>query len=124
MVIFLLYILQLPVNGKMHLVPTAYSEMRTRSVCSRAMGPMGNSRMTPDTIRTSNSMPDGIVYPNIISENMDYDDLSYLPPPKRILPRREVPWVFRYKVKRNMNELAKIMASKPQPGQQVVDQAS
>lgn len=43
----------------------------------------------------------------------DYDDLTNLPRPKRIFPRKELPWVYRFKVKKGMNELSKIMASKP-----------
>ncbi|XP_069123371.1 uncharacterized protein [Argopecten irradians] len=110
-----------PVVGKIHLTPTAHTEIRSKSVMSRNVGYFTNARMSPDSIRTAQTAPEGIVYPNIIHET-DYDDITVLPPPKKILPRREVPWVFRYKVKRNMNELAKILASKaPQP---VVDQAS
>ncbi|XP_021346597.1 uncharacterized protein LOC110445996 isoform X1 [Mizuhopecten yessoensis] len=110
-----------PMVGKIHLTPTAHTEIRSKSVMSRNVGYFTNARMSPDSIRTAQTAPEGIVYPNIINET-DYDDITVLPPPKKILPRREVPWVFRYKVKRNMNELAKILASKaPQP---VVDQAS
>ncbi|XP_060081402.1 uncharacterized protein LOC132560744 [Ylistrum balloti] len=110
-----------PVVGKIQLTPTTHTEIRSKSVMSRNVGYFTNARMSPDSIRTAQTAPEGIVYPNIINES-DYDDITVLPPPKKVLPRREVPWVFRYKVKRNMNELAKILASKaPQP---VVDQAS
>lgn len=99
---------------KMELAPTAYSDIRSKS----ERGFMANSpfiRRTPDSCRTVQTFPENnIVYPSVISEqDGEYDDLSMLPPPKKILPKRELPWVFRYKVKRNMNELAKIMASKP-----------
>lgn len=99
---------------KMELAPSAYSDIRSKS----ERGFMSNSpffRRTPDSYRTLHTYPDNnIVYPSVISEQEgEYDDLSLLPPPKKLLPKRELPWVFRYKVKRNMNELAKIMASKP-----------
>ncbi|KAK7112365.1 uncharacterized protein [Littorina saxatilis] len=51
--------------------------------------------------------------PDVLAHSDDYDDLSELPCPKRILPRRDLPWVFRFKVKKEMNALSKIMASKP-----------
>lgn len=53
------------------------------------------------------------IYPEVLTNTDDCDDLSVLPKPKRILPRRDVPWVFRFKVKKEMNVLSKIMASKP-----------
>jgi hypothetical protein len=53
------------------------------------------------------------IYPDVLTNTDDCDDLSNLPKPKRILPRRDVPWVFRFKVKKEMNVLSKIMASKP-----------
>ncbi|GFN78526.1 hypothetical protein PoB_000503200 [Plakobranchus ocellatus] len=49
----------------------------------------------------------------LLTSSADCDDLCALPPPKKVLPKRELPWVFRYKVKRGMNTLSKIMASKP-----------
>ncbi|GFS08333.1 hypothetical protein ElyMa_001271400 [Elysia marginata] len=49
----------------------------------------------------------------LLTSSADCDDLCALPPPKKVLPKRELPWVFRYKVKRGMNALSKIMASKP-----------
>lgn len=55
-----------------------------------------------------------ILYPNVASDRAaDYNDLTCLPPPKKILPRKDAPWVYRFKVKRNMNALSRIMASKP-----------
>ena len=53
-------------------------------------------------------------YPYVV-ENPEqyYSELTQLPKP-RMLISRDSPWVFRYKVKRNMNELSKVMASKPQ----------
>ena len=103
------------VQTRLQLVPTAYSEVRARSASksrsiSRASRASVYSR--PDSIRTAPPGPESLV---IYPETFECDDLSYLPPPKRILPKRDVPWVFRYKVKRNMNELSKIMASKPPP---------
>lgn len=103
-----------PLATKMELAPSAYSDIRSKS----ERGFMAHSpfiRRTPDSYRTLHTYPDNnIVYPSVISEQEgEYDDLSLLPPPKKLLPKRELPWVFRYKVKRNMNELAKIMASKP-----------
>lgn len=103
-------------TSRMQLIPTNYTEVRSKSErIERNKTPM-SFRKTPESIKTAQTAPEvSIIYPNIISEDVDYDDLSLLPPPKRILPRRELPWVFRYKVKRNMNELAKIMASRPSP---------
>lgn len=103
-------------TSRMQLIPTAYTEVRSKSErIERNKTPM-SFRKTPESIKTAQTAPEvSIIYPNIISENVECDDLSLLPPPKRILPRRELPWVFRYKVKRNMNELAKIMASRPSP---------
>ncbi|XP_041364718.1 uncharacterized protein LOC121380051 [Gigantopelta aegis] len=64
-----------------------------------------------------------IVYPNILSDkNHKCDDLSSLPRPKRIHAKRELPWVFRFKVKKNMNSLSKIMASKT-PNSQTVPES-
>ena len=56
---------------------------------------------------------DQMCFPEALAHSDDYDDLSELPRPKRILPRRDLPWVFRFKVKKEMNALSKIMASKP-----------
>lgn len=56
---------------------------------------------------------DQLGFPEVLAHSDDYDDLSELPRPKRILPRRDLPWVFRFKVKKEMNALSKIMASKP-----------
>lgn len=56
---------------------------------------------------------DPLGFPEALAHSDDYDDLSELPRPKRILPRRDLPWVFRFKVKKEMNALSKIMASKP-----------
>lgn len=42
------------------------------------------------------------------------DEIAYQTRP-RMLASRENPWVYRYKVKRSMNELNKIMANKPPP---------
>ncbi|RUS89736.1 hypothetical protein EGW08_002554 [Elysia chlorotica] len=49
----------------------------------------------------------------LLTSSADCDDICALPPPKKVLPKRELPWVFRYKVKRGMNTLSRIMASKP-----------
>nr|KAG5709505.1 hypothetical protein BaRGS_023187 [Batillaria attramentaria] len=62
---------------------------------------------------TMSSQGDQLCLPDVLARSDDYDDLSELPRPKRILPRRDVPWVFRFKVKKEMNALARIMASKP-----------
>ncbi|ESP01099.1 hypothetical protein LOTGIDRAFT_238372 [Lottia gigantea] len=59
------------------------------------------------------SVDSNIVYPNIMSHSEEFDDLSNFPPPKKIMPNRELPWVYRFKVKKGMNALSKIMASKP-----------
>lgn len=107
------------VPSRLQLVPTSYSEVRPKSASkSRSISRASRASRAssiysrPDSIRTAPPGPETlVVYP----ETFDCDDLSYLPPPKRILPKRDVPWVFRYKVKRNMNELSKIMASKPAP---------
>ena len=65
--------------------------------------------------RTARSGPDAhqLVYPYVI-ENPDLDDLTSLPRPTMVISR-DTPWVYRYKVKRSMNELSKILASKPSP---------
>jgi hypothetical protein len=54
-------------------------------------------------------------YPNVLPQEDKTQiggDLSYLPRPKNFVARRDVPWIYRYKVKKNMNQLSKIMASK------------
>ena len=102
-----------PSGSSLQLIPTTFSEVQPKSA-SRSISRASKQsipRKTPESVRTAPAAPENvIVYP----ETFECDDLSYLPPPKRILPKRDVPWVFRYKVKRNMNELSKIMASKPQ----------
>ena len=113
---FVLFLFQAPLmsTSKMQLAPTSYTEVRTKTPRSFSRTPP--ARRTPESVRTAQTAPEvNIIYPSVLAENMNmnYDDISLLPPPKRILPKRELPWVFRYKVKRNMNELAKIMASKP-----------
>ncbi|CAL1526347.1 unnamed protein product [Lymnaea stagnalis] len=42
-----------------------------------------------------------------------WDDLGSLPPPKKVVPKRDLPWVFRYKVNKGNSILSQIMASKP-----------
>ena len=117
---FFVYVFQpTQVPSRLQLVPTSYSEVRPKSASkSRSISRASRASRAssiysrPDSIRTAPPGPESlVVYP----ETFECDDLSYLPPPKRILPKRDVPWVFRYKVKRNMNELSKIMASKPAP---------
>ncbi|XP_067671091.1 uncharacterized protein [Haliotis asinina] len=67
-----------------------------------------------DHIGLPDYMETPIVYSNVMSERAaDYNDLTSLPPPKKILPKKDAPWVYRFKVKRNMNALSRIMASKP-----------
>ncbi|XP_046567835.1 uncharacterized protein LOC124276214 [Haliotis rubra] len=66
-----------------------------------------------DQIGLPDFMETPIVYSNVMSERADYNDLTSLPPPKKILPKKDAPWVYRFKVKRNMNALSRIMASKP-----------
>ena len=58
------------------------------------------------------------VYPHLLSDEVSRTsraggDLSRLPRPKRIASRGDIPWVYRYKLKKSMNELSKIMASRP-----------
>ena len=53
------------------------------------------------------------VYPGVLQETQGTGDLTQLPRPKMIVSRGDVPWVYRYKVKKSMNELGKVMASKP-----------
>lgn len=50
--------------------------------------------------------------PQALSHSEDFDDLTDLPRPSKILPRRDLPWVFRFKVKKEMNALSRIMASR------------
>lgn len=102
-----------PERNPLQLIPTSYSEVQPKSA-SRSMSCSSRHstrsvRKTPESVRTAPPQENGVVYP----ETFDFDDISLLPRPKKILPRRDLPWVFRYKVKRNMNELSKIMASKP-----------
>ncbi|XP_012940402.2 mucin-5AC [Aplysia californica] len=90
--------------------------------------PADNLKETSQSIDFSTSIPqdlavtgddvdDHIHNPDILlTSSTDCDDLSILPPPKKVLPKRELPWVFRYKVKRGMNTLSRIMASKPTQG--------
>ncbi|XP_076458194.1 uncharacterized protein LOC143291935 [Babylonia areolata] len=59
-------------------------------------------------------------YAQALAHSENYDDLSELPKPKRIQPRRDLPWVFRFKVKKELNALSKIMASKPATGSGVM----
>lgn len=96
----------------LQLVPTSYSEVRPKSASrsiSRASRTSRHSvRKTPESIRTVPPQESNIVYP----ETFEFDDLSIVPSHKKKLPKRDLPWVFRYKVKRNMNELSKIMANK------------
>lgn len=99
-------------------MPTSYSEVRPKSASrsisrasrhsQRSQRSQRSVRKTPESVRTA-PPTEQIVYP----ETFECDDLSVLPAPKKILPKRDLPWVFRYKVKRNMNELSKILASKP-----------
>ena len=58
----------------------------------------------------------GTGFPEVLAHSEEYDDLTDLPRPKRILPRRDLPWVFRFKVKKEMIALSKIMASRPATG--------
>ncbi|XP_053392383.1 uncharacterized protein LOC128555048 [Mercenaria mercenaria] len=99
----------------LQLVPTAYSEVRpkseSRSISRSSRHSHRSIRKTPESVRTAPPQENMTIYP----ETFEFDDLSYLPRPKKYLPKRDLPWVFRYKVKRNMNELSKIMASKPGP---------
>lgn len=73
-----------------------------------------NQPRNPSTKRIStHSAPPK--YPQVQSSNgYRLDDLSGLPKP-RMLVSRDSPWVYRYKAKRNMNELSRIIASKPAP---------
>lgn len=99
-------------EGSLQLVPTSYSEVRPKSASrsiSRASKTSRHSvRKTPESVRTAPQPDSNIVYP----ETFEFDDLSTTSSPKKVLPKRDLPWVFRYKVKRNMNELSKIMANK------------
>ncbi|KAL4239393.1 hypothetical protein ACF0H5_000210 [Mactra antiquata] len=102
-------------RNPLQLIPTAYSEVRPKSASRsisrssrRSQVSQRSVRKTPESVRTA-PPSEHIIYP----ETFEFDDLSLIPPPKKILPRRDLPWVFRYKVKRNMNELSKILASKP-----------
>ncbi|KAK6187831.1 hypothetical protein SNE40_005768 [Patella caerulea] len=79
-----------------------------------------NSMSTPNQYEKEKSRLfdsiDSKDYSNIMSNNDEFEeDLSNFPPPAppQILPSRELPWVYRFKVKRGMNAVSKIMASKP-----------
>ena len=52
------------------------------------------------------------VYPHVMKDGDLFTKLTDLPKPRMIVSRGDAPWVYRHKVKRSMNELSKIMASK------------
>ena len=104
----------MPGSGALQLAPTSFSEVRPKSASrslSRASRISRHSlRKTPESVRTA-PPADTMVYP----ETFECDYLAMPKQKTKVLPRRDLPWVFRYKVKRNMNELSKIMASKSPP---------
>ncbi|CAH1773603.1 unnamed protein product [Owenia fusiformis] len=60
------------------------------------------------------------VYPNIVDPvNKPFSDLSFLPRPKKMTNRNNSPWVYRFKIKKGMNQLTKLMSSKT-PGMMTV----
>ncbi|WAQ97556.1 hypothetical protein MAR_030246, partial [Mya arenaria] len=81
----------------------------SRSISRASRTSRHSVRKTPESVRTAPPLDTGIVYP----ETFEFEDINHLPNQKtQVLPPRNLPWVFRYKVKRNMNELSKIMANK------------
>ena len=73
----------------------------------------------PDKVASTQFYTYPPVYPHLLQEKRrskrNAIDFNKLSTPKRILSRGDVPWVYRYKVKKSLNELNKIMASKSQP---------
>ena len=51
------------------------------------------------------------VYPCVVESTARSHDLKNQSSRRRMLASRDNPWVYRYKVKKSMNELSKIMAS-------------
>ncbi|XP_013412178.1 uncharacterized protein LOC106174943 [Lingula anatina] len=84
---------------------------RSRSVSSKP-------RTKMDTVQQMKMMhhvhnPDYISCPLEVEQDETLDDLSYLPKPrKQLIPTKDVPFVYRYKVKKNMNKLNHMMASR------------
>lgn len=57
--------------------------------------------------------PQTLSFPYQVKDHDSINDLCELPKPKKkLVCNKDTPWVYRYKVKKNMNRLAKIMASK------------
>lgn len=56
------------------------------------------------------------VYNNLFDSAYDNQDgrLQQLPKPKLMIGR-DNPWVYRYKIKKNMNEIKKMMGSRARP---------
>ncbi|XP_059155174.1 uncharacterized protein LOC131940527 [Physella acuta] len=50
---------------------------------------------------------------HFLATSSQYDDVTALPRPQKVNPKRDLPWVYRFKVKRANNTISKIMASKP-----------
>ena len=73
-----------------------------------ASGPVASSE-NPVVHKYMFSTP---IYPHLINGSQTCHDLTYLPKPRGIYPSGDLPWVYRHKVKRSMNELSKIMSSK------------
>ncbi|XP_064618340.1 uncharacterized protein LOC135482338 isoform X2 [Liolophura sinensis] len=72
-----------------------------------------SARYTPDP-SANVKVPEKLTFQKSKGEEEIFTgDLSYLTKPKAVEPGRCSPWVYRYKVKRSMNNLAKIMASQP-----------
>ena len=90
------------------------SSLRLAATADGQWGELSSSKLsTLDAMAFSVSPQDQLGLPDVLAHSEDFNDLSELPRPKRILPRRDLPWVFRFKVKKEMNALSKIMASKP-----------
>ncbi|XP_074647669.1 uncharacterized protein LOC141903451 [Tubulanus polymorphus] len=89
-------------------------EMTARYYNAAGGSDVDNRRSDPNQVSARRYPFYTHTYPNLIPGPGDHPpggDLSYLPPPKNFLARRDVPWVYRYKVKKNMNQLSRIMAS-------------
>lgn len=97
----------------LQLIPTSYSQVRPKSA-SRSIS--RSSRYSQRSIYKSPELVHNATVSDalrVCPEMFECNQLNSLPQPKRVLPKKVLPWVFRYKVKRNMNELSKIMMNKP-----------
>ena len=82
---------------------------RTLSTSSQQSHP---STQSTEHYIVNNYMFSTPTYPHMLNGVATNGDLTCLPKPRGIYPSGDLPWVYRHKVKRSMNELSKIMSSK------------